>query len=289
MKKTLKTIFILVTLLLLLISYLINSKYIISNFLDYTNLFITKLFPVTFINFIFSFLLIEYGLLDLLPVKINGLYVFFLSLLSGFPSGAKYTKEIFEKDVIDYDEGNNILLYTHFPNPLFLFGSINYILNDTIICIKLFISILLSNFIIFLFSKKKIGKKNIINNKIYFSNVLNKAIISSIKTIILIYGTSMFFYLIVCIISKYIYFNSYIFIIFNGIFDLTKGVFSTIIIKDTFIKSLFILFFISFGSISIHMQVKSIISNKLSYKYYFIGRVISTILSFIIFFIIKKF
>ena len=101
MKKTLKTIFILVTLLLLLISYLINSKYIISNFLDYTNLFITKLFPVTFINFIFSFLLIEYGLLDLLPVKINGLYVFFLSLLSGFPSGAKYTKEIFEKDVID--------------------------------------------------------------------------------------------------------------------------------------------------------------------------------------------
>lgn len=287
MKKTLKTILIVVTLLVLLIFYLINSKYIINNFLDYTNLFITKLFPFIFINFIISSILLEYGLLDLLPIKINGLYVLSLSLLSGFPSGAKYTNELLEKDVIDIDEGNSILLYTHFPNILFIFGSVNLILNDLVICTKLYISIVISNLIIFMFSKKYINynKSSIKNNS--FSNVLSNSIYSSFKTILIIYGTSIFFYLIVCIIAKYISFNSISFVIINGIFDLTKGCFSTSILSNN--RDLFLLFFISFGSLSIHMQVISILNNKLSYKSFFKGRIIGTIISFIIYFIIKKF
>ena len=98
MKKTLNTIVVLVTLLLLFL-YLVNSKFIINSFLDYTNIFITKLAPFTFINILLVSVLIDYNLLDLLPIKNSGLYVFFLSLLSGFPSGAIYTKEIFEKDL----------------------------------------------------------------------------------------------------------------------------------------------------------------------------------------------
>ena len=287
MKKTFKTILILVILLILLILYLINSRYIIENFLDYTNLFITKLFPFIFINFIISSILLEYGLLDILPIKINGLYILVLSLLSGFPSGAKYTKELLEKDIIDYNEGNSILLYTHNPNLLFIFGSINLIVNNIVICTKLFISILISNLIIFIFSKKYINhNKSKINNN-SFSNILSNSIISSFKTILIIYGTSIFFYLIVSIITKYISFNSINYVIINGIFDLTKGCFSTSILSNN--RDLFILFFISFGSLSIHMQVKSILSNKLSYTYFLKGRIIGTIISFIIYFIIKIF
>ena len=285
MKKTYKTIIILVTLLLFL--YLINSNYIIKCFLDYTNIFISKLFPFTFINFLLVSFLLDCGLLDILPLKKSSTYIFFLSLLSGFPSGAKYTIDLLDKDIIDKTTGNNILTFSHFPNPLFLFGTINILVNDISICIKLFISILVSNFILYLFCSNSYYKKN---NTNYgdISNILSKNIISSFETIIIIYGISIFFYLITCIIFKYISFDTYIYVFISGIFDLLKGIFTTTLIS-TDIKYLFILFFISFGSISIHMQVISIINNKLSYKYFIIGRVISTILSIIIFLLIKKF
>ena len=164
---------------------------------------------------------------------------------------------------------------------------INLIINDISICIKIFISVFISNFIIYLFSNKSIYNNKMINNN-SFSNILSKNINKSFKNIILIYGISIFFYLISCIIFKYISFNTYSYVFISGIFDLLKGIFTISLINND-IKYFFVLFFISFGGISIHMQVKSIINNKLSYKYFFIGRIISTIISFFIFFIIKKF
>ena len=286
MKKILNTMVVLVTLLLFVL-YLINSKFIINSFLDYTNIFITKLAPFTFINILLVSILLDYNLLDLLPIKNSGLYVFFLSLLSGFPSGAIYTKEMFEKDLIDNNTSNNILTYSHFPNLLFMFGTINLIINDIFICFKIFISIFISNFILYIFSNKSMYNSKIINNN-SFSNILSKNINKTFKNIISIYGISIFFYLISCIIFRYISFNTYSYVFISGLFDLLKGIFTTSLINSN-TKYLFILFFISFGSVSIHMQVKSIIGNKLSYKYFFIGRIISTIISFFIFFIIKKF
>ena len=205
-----------------------------------------------------------------------------LSLISGFPSGAKYTKELLDNQSITKEEATNLLLFSHFPNPLFILGSISLILDQNI-CIKLLLSIILSNFIILLFTKKYKKEKSIITFPNNFSSVLKIAIYKSIKTIILIYGTSIFFYLISCIITKYISFNPYFYILISGLFDLTKGVFSTSIINNTIIKSIFILVFISFGSLSIHMQVKSILEDTLLYKSFIKGRIIGTILACLIF------
>ena len=286
MKKTYKTIILLVSLITLLVTFFINSKYIIKCFLEYNELFYTKLFPVSFIFFTFSTLLIEYKALDIIPININSIYIYLLSLISGFPSGAKYTKELLENNNITKEEASNLLLFSHFPNPLFVLGSINTILNRNI-CIKILFSIILSNFIILLFTKKyKKEKKKIIhpNN---FSYILKKSIYQSIKTIILIYGTSIFFYLISSIITKYFSFNPYFYVFISGIFDLTKGVFSTTIINNSIIRSLFILLFISFGSISIHMQVKSILEDTSLYKSFIKGRIIGTILASLIFLLIS--
>lgn len=293
MKKTYKTILILVTLIIFLILSLINSNYMITNILDYSKLFLTKLFPVSFIFFILSYLLIEYNLVELimyyLNINISGLYVFILSLISGFPSGSKYTRNLLDKGIINIDDANKIILYSHFPNPLFVLGSVNYVVNDISISIKILISIIISNFIIFMFNRtNKANIKYEINNS-SFSNILSNSIYDSFKTIILIYGTSLFFYLITCIITKYIILNTYNYVFISGLFDLCKGVFSTTLINNINNRVYFILFFISFGSISIHMQVKAILGNSnISYKRFILGRVIGTILSFIIFFIIKK-
>ena len=284
MKKN-KPIFTLIILTLLLIMYFINSEYIIKCFLEYNDLFYTKLYPVSFIFFILSSLLIEYKVLDYLPININGIYIFLVSLISGFPSGSKYTKELLDKKYISYEEASSLLLFSHFPNPLFIIGSISLILDKTM-CFKILISLILSNFIILIFTKKYKKKYTNIVYSNNFSKSLKTSIYNSFKTIILIYGTSIFFYLISSIITKYISINPYLYILISGIFDLTKGVFSTTIINSTIIKSLFILIFISFGSISIHIQVKSILEDTLLYKSFVKGRIIGTILSLIIYLLI---
>lgn len=289
MNKTSKSILILVTLIIILCLYLINSKIIINSFLDYSYLFITTLFPVSFIFFIISSLLIDYGIIELinkyLHLNTTKLYVLVLSLISGFPSGAKYTKELLEKDLINSLEANQIIMFSHFPNPLFVLGSINLILKDNTLCLKLLISIILSNIIIFFFNRKSSNKIiTTYNYPISFSNSLSKAITNSFNIILLIYGTSIFFYLLTVIITKYLFINNYSYVLINGIFDLTKGVFSTTLINNIYLRAYFILFFISFGSISIHMQIRSIISNTSINYYYFIkGRIISTIISLILF------
>ncbi|MCI8568583.1 MAG: hypothetical protein HFJ11_01215 [Bacilli bacterium] len=294
MKKTYKSILILVTLITLLILYLINSNIIVNAIIDYSILFLTKLFPVSLLFFIFSTLLIDYGLIELIQyyLKINtsSLYVLLISAISGFPSGAKYTKELLEKNLIDENTANKIIMFSHFPNPLFILGSVYLVLKDKEICLKLLLAIIISNIIIYIFSKdKKSTKNNIKKLKVpsNFSNVLSKAVTNAFNTLLLIYGTSLFFYLVATIITKYITLNTNCFIILNGFFDLTKGVFSTTLLNNLTLRAIYILIFISFGGLSIHMQVKSIITDtSIKYKYFFIGRIIGTILALIIFILI---
>lgn len=292
MKKTSKSILILVSLTILLIFYLCNSRIMVEAILDYSLLFLTKLFPVSLLFFIFSSLLIDYGIIQLfqnyLNINTSSLYVLLISAISGFPSGAKYTRELLEKGLIDELEANNIIKYSHFPNPLFIMGSVYSVLKDNTLCFSILISIIASNLLIYLFSNKS---KNVVITKYEepkdFSKVLGKAINSSFRTLILIYGTSLFFYLIATIITKYASFNSHGFILINGAFDLTKGVFSTTLISNNLLRAFYVLLFISFGGISIHMQVKSIIADtSICYKNFLLGRFIGTGLALIIFLII---
>ena len=290
-KKRLNYIYILL-LFTLLCLYLINSSLIINSIISYTELFFTKLFPASFIFFIISSLLLDYNL----PYYINNLfhingsifYVLILSLISGFPSGSKYIVDLYKKRLISVELSNYLLMFTHFPNPIFVLGSVSVLFNNKLYSIYILIVLILSNFIIgFIFRPKTKEKINYKYNNPTFSNSLSKAIHSSFKVILLIYGTSIFFYLIITIITKYISFSTYNFIFLNGIFDLTKGIFLTSLIKLDIIKAVFIIFFISFGGISVNMQVKSIISDtSISYKYFIIGRILQFIISIVLLFII---
>lgn len=285
MKKNSKnaTIYIL---LILLISYILNANLIIKSILNYTKLFITKLFPATFIIYIISSLLIDYGIINILSKgKINGniLYVTLMSLISGFPSGAKYTKELLNKNLITVEEANYLITYTNFPNPIFVLGSISTILNKTL-AVKILISLIISNLIIALILKPKEKTKKTNHKYInpIFSISLANASLNALKTLVIIYSTSLFFYLIVVIITKYITFSPLNYVIINCLFDLTKGIFQTSIISNTFIKTIIILILLSFGNLSIHNQIKSIISDtSIKYNNYLLGRIIQTIFSLI--------
>lgn len=282
------------SLLVLLILYLINSPLITKSIIDYTSLFIEKLFPASFIFFTISSLLIEYDFIENISkfLHINGaiFYVIIMSLISGFPSGSKYIKDLLDKDIIDIKTANYLIIFTHFPNPLFILGSVSLLFKNSHYAAIILISLITSNLIIGLITRPK-DKTHIITKtkKEYksFSIYLVNSIKSSLKTLILIYGTSVFFYLIAVIINNYISFSVYNYVLINGLFDLTKGIFLTSLIQNDILKSIFIILFISFGGISINMQVKSIITDtNIKYKNFFIGRVFQFIISTIIFLLI---
>lgn len=285
MKKNYQRLFIILFLSILLILYTINSPIIINSILSYTKLFITKLFPTNFIFFVISTILIEQGLIELLNTKfkLNSsiFYVTIMSILSGIPSGAKYTKDLLNKKVISNKTANYLITYTHFPNPMFILNAATSLTNNEI-AIKILITLILSNLLIAISLKPKGKEIYTISDSSPkdFASSLSKAIIDAIKVIIIIYGTSVFFYLITIIINKYLTLNTLNYIIVNGIFDLTKGIFSTSLINNELTKSILIILFSAFGSLSIHIQIKSIISNtSIKYKNFLFGRIIQIMIS----------
>ena len=294
MKKNKKSSSILMILICLMLLYLINSELITKHILVYTKLFIEKLFPASFLFFTFSTLLIEYNIIPKLSLlfKVNGanFYVIAMSLISGFPSGSKYTKELLEKNLITNQNANYLIRFTHFPNPIFILGPVAALFPTKKTVYIILISIILSNFLIAVLTKPKETEKIelTIKNPQPFSKILPTAILSSFKTLLTIYGISVFFYLIITLINHYITFSINNYILLNGIFDLTNGIFLTSLINSPTTRCLFIISFISFGSISIHMQTKSIIADtNIKYKNFFIGRLIGTILSIYIFLLLS--
>ena len=290
MKKFRKNNLIIIFLILLLTLFIINSELVIKSILSYTNLFMEKLFPASFIFFIISSLLIDYNFIEKISklLHINGsiFYVVVMSMLSGFPSGSKYITDLLERELISTKIANYLIIFTHFPNPIFVLGSVSSIFKNKMIPVFILISLIISNLLIgiFLYPKDKEKFKIIKSESTNFSINLKKAIYGSIKTMILIYGTSVFFYLIITILNNYLNLSLYNYIFVNGLFDLTKGVFLTSLINNEILRAIYIIIFISFGGISINMQVKSIIADtNIKYKNFILGRFFQIILSMSIF------
>lgn len=290
MKKFRKNNLIIIFLILLLTLFIINSELVIKSILSYTNLFMEKLFPASFIFFIISSLLIDYNFIEKISklLHINGsiFYVVVMSMLSGFPSGSKYITDLLERELISTKIANYLIIFTHFPNPIFILGSVSSIFKDKMIPIFILISLIISNLLIgvFLYPKDKEKFKITKSEPTNFSINLKKAIYGSIRTMILIYGTSVFFYLIITILNNYLNLSLYNYIFVNGLFDLTKGVFLTSLINNEVLRAIYIIIFISFGGISINMQVKSIIADtNIKYKNFILGRFFQIILSMSIF------
>lgn len=300
MKDIIKKIFTLLFLLLLLILFFINFNELKTNMINTIELIknniLTTLLPIMII----SDLLIEYGLVEILCIIFNKIfssifglsgynsYIFFLSLFTGCPSNAIYTKNLLNKNYISFNEANRIIKFTSLNNPLFLFSML-ISLFDYKITLKIIIINYLSNFILGILLRKKSNYKinnkellnNVLNKKIYFFNILTKSIKNNIKNIINI----SFFILIFNIISSLIsiYFNNiYINRFLIGLLEITNGL-NELKNMPYCIKLIYSVVFISFGGLSIHMQIKSIINDTLiNYKSYLLSKILLVIISLIL-------
>jgi len=301
-KKT--TNLIIVIFLLITVFYMITcSNNVIESVTFSISIWKDNLFPTLFPFFIVSNLLLKYGFVELigkiltLPMqklfKLPGEAGFVLaaSLFSGFPSGAKYTKDLVSENKLTKEEGARLLTFTHYSNPLFILGMVGTILlnNKTLSFLILISHIfggLLTGYIInHKYNYIKTNNKSKINKITEptktFGELLTKSIFDSLNTMFLLLGVVTIFLIINSFINKIITLPPILNTILSGTLEMTQGVklASTLNIPEI-IKIILITAFISFGGLSVHMQTISIIAEEnIKYKTFLSARILHTILA----------
>lgn len=275
MKENCKRILLLVILFGLLFYTFFHTLEVVDAFLSYSQLFLLKVFPTSFLFLTFSSLLMEVKFFSFVPIKHSSVYFLLHSLLSGFPAGCICVREALEKNTISKEEANQMILFTHFPNPLFVLYTVSTLFPNTKIFFVFYGILILSNtWMIFFVKSKRILREGL--SSVDLSSSLNRSIHKSMETILLIYGVSILFYLISFVLTNLFSFHSFFYVFLMGFFDLTNGVFSTSIISSIFLRGIYLFFFLSFGSLSIHLQIKSILSDtSISYVSFVKGRILS--------------
>ena len=311
---------ILIMICLIICGYeILSESETIMNAVSYSfNIWINNVFPSLFPFFVLSEILINYGFIELVgelfkPIfeklfKINGnaSFVFIMSLISGFPSNAKYTRELYLQNKLNEKEATKILMFSHFSNPLFIMGTISlvFLKNKRLGLIVMF-SHYIGNIIIGLlirnynpskttndkFSIKKailcMHNKRINNNK-RFGSIITNSLINTINTLLLILGVITTFLIITTIIDNNFHLSLLNKSLLSGFLEMTQGLkhVSLLNINNNY-KAILICTIISFGGLSVHTQILSIINDtKIKYKPFLLARIIHVFISCFICFIL---
>ncbi len=293
---------------LFLILFIINRELVFNTVGFSLDIWITSVLPALFPFFVISDILISYDVIRYIPkviknlfkklfnVSDNGLVVIILSMLSGFPSNARNIKNMYNSNKISKKEGEHLLYFTHFSNPMFILGTlVSIFLKKKELGLIIFISHYLPNIIIGIFLRKLNTNKLDINYNNDISNnfglVLTKSIRKSLDSVFNILGTLTVFLIISSLLINVFNFNNGISLLIKSILELTSGLkeLSNFNLNNSYlvIASSCIL---SFGGLSVHMQVINELSDTdISYSNFFIGRIIQVILSLVVSYILCLF
>lgn len=292
-----------ITLVLVLLNKSLISKTVITSFSIWFNTLVPSMFPM----FILSDILISYNFTEYIPKKIvnfisklfnissSAVLIVFLSMISGFPTNAINIKTAYDKNIITKEEAEHLLLFTHFTNPLFILETVgSFYLNNAKYGIIILTSHILSSIIIGIIFRRKNNypKNNYIskNNKSQsFGTVISNSINKTINSLLMISGTITLFLILSTLIINIFNLNNYLSILIQGLLEMTMGIANLSLLNiNDITKIVIISMIISFGGLSIHMQVFSSLDEKIKYKNYFIGRIYQSIISGTLTFLIMK-
>ena len=210
-----------------------------------------------------------------------GVYVYILSLISGSPSNAKYINDLYINNLITKEEANKILLFTTNFNSLLIYNLMITYLNKYN-SIKIVIILILTNIIIGLLNRNlniTITTIKKLNNKIDLSKIIK----NTIDTLLMILGILICFNIILNILPIK---NIIIKNIINGFLEVTTSLktLETININIK-LKEILTIIYLSFGGLSIHLQIKSIFPDT-NYKLFLKNKLLSIIISIILFYVV---
>ncbi len=260
MKKKSFNLF-LICLICLFIYFIFTHKTLITtSIIDSSKLFFYKVFPSLFPMFILSSMLISLNtpyylskIIKFKKVSSLSIYVLFLSLISGTPSNAFIVNELISKNNLDQKNASLLLTFSFFTNPFFLLNMLSLIFPPNLV-LKIILAHYLPNFILLFFTPiKNIPLTS--EENINYSSIIPTSIKKSLTTLITILGTIVFFNLLILLIPK-----DYLFL--SGFLEITNGLnlLPTLNIALN-LKAYLALAYLSFGGISIIMQIKSILND----------------------------
>lgn len=287
---------------------LTNSNSIMESVSTSFNIWKNSLFPALFPMFVFSSILIDLGIIEIIAksksnilkkifnINSSSIFIFIMSMFSGFPSSAKYINELYNKKLLTKYEAEKIILFSHFANPMFIIGTISLsFLNNKNLCFIIIFSHYIVNFIIGL-CIRGFHINNDSNIDISYKNVnigtsISKSILNAINTLLLILGTVTFFLIITTIIDINFNLNLPLKTIIFSITEMTQGIRHISLLNISLkLKCTFITMILSFGGLSIHLQTFSIINDlKLKYSHYLLSRIVHCLMSGIITFLLYDF
>lgn len=303
MKKRLYSLTIICTILILIVNIFTKSNHLTEIITFSINLFIKNIFPSLFPMFIIASILVEIDIPKVLgnifkkPMKFlfktkgEASFIFFMSMITGFPSSAKYLNDLMNKKILNHKDCEKILMFTFFSNPLFIVNTVgNIFFNSTYIGFIILICHVLGNITVGLIfrnynsnsysindNSNNFNSLRYLNNKINNCNifkVLLKSIRNSLDILINVFGIVTFFLIIINLIFKDP--NSTLSIPIIGITEMTTGL-KYLSLSDLSLNTKLFLsvFFISFGGFSVHFQIMSILNEKkVKYLPFLIARII---------------
>ena len=299
MNKKYNNLLICLLILFFLLEIFNHSSIIINTIYQSSYIWFYNIVPTLFPIYIITDLLANYNgfyylsklfgkfMEKVFKMKKETSFIFLLSIISGFPSNSKYIKMMLDNKTINIKEANKLLTFTHFSNPLFIIESvdINFLHNKKIGLLILVIDYITNIIIGFFYRNYYVNLESIIilkKDKESFVNCLTNSIYKTIKILLLLFGIITFFMLITSILKTNLKINSFILNIICGLLEMTQGIYyiasSNI---NIILKASIITFFLSFGGISIHMQVFSILKDyKLKYSNYLLARIFHGLISF---------
>jgi len=273
------------------------------------SIWLNTLVPSMFPMFVLSDILINYNFIEYIPKKIitflsklfniskEGVLILFLSLISGFPSNARNIKTTYDKNLITIKEAEHLLLFNHFANPIFVIQVVGTLfLDNTTYGLIILFSHIISNLIIAVIFRKRNTLTKTNNTTINttcqsFGTILSSSIKKSIDSLFMIAGIATLFLILSTLITNIFNINDIFSLIIKSTLEMTMGLssLSLVNINDIY-KVVISTMIISFGGLSVHLQVISSLDNtNIKYTNYLKGRLYSVIISSIISFLIMTF
>lgn len=277
----------------------------------------TSLLPALFPFFFFTKILTELGFVEkiskyLAPIT-NKLYntpgvsayVYVMSILSGYPVGAKITSDLYENKLITYGQACRITSFTSTSGPLFIIGTvgIGMFFNKYIglaILISHFVGALINGLLYRNYHLKKEKQNNVVFNLNTTSkeNILEAAMYNSIKSILIIGGYIALFFMIITMLNNFNLLSSINFLlsnllsffkippsiapsITNAIIEITRGCLDlSLLTTNPKISSVVASFIISFGGFSTHMQALTFLRKfKINVRFYLLQKITHAIIA----------
>jgi sporulation integral membrane protein YlbJ len=240
-------------------------------------------------------------------------YIFLMSIISGYPVGAKLIAECYEEGLITNKEAEKISTFTSNSGPMFIVGTVGvgFLLSYTAGVIVLVSHILGSvlNGIFYrgafttkqLNNNSKIPKKQVDLDKLFensvYSSVLSLltigAYIAIFFTLVELLNNWHFFEAVVKILSPILNLlklnSNFILAAFEGLVEITKGTYSVAQLGENLrISTISCSFLISFGGASVYFQSLSFLNTcKINKKFYLLQKLTHAVFSaFICYFLV---